>query len=235
MPELRTLEPSSTVANQSNIMPSLSQTGARSLLGWIPLQNVQSLPLSNDAACAERAFLKVVSDLYWRGAPILSRRATTTWVSFVVNSECVRPLVSPKRIKDEYFQRLRRKVEERLEEETLEDGRTHSAESTVLEAISESAEGRAAILRLISDEGRPELASAVLRLVGRVGHTTDRSWRNGLVKSALGASTPALREAAVETVEQWEDVTFIPLLKEHSELVPWLRDYIEAVIDDLSE
>ena len=44
-----------------------------------------------------------------------------------------------------------------------------------------------------------------------------------------------IREAAVQAVEHWGESELVKVLSSHQEDVPWLREYIEGVIDDLWE
>lgn len=128
--------------------------------------------------------------------------------------------------------RLQQQLWSRLDAEPLEDGVTHSAEEVVAKALVEPG-GLAAFTQFFEAEPNPEFAASMLRLAGRVGLPADRDTRGELVGIALNSTSIALREAAVEAIEQWEDVKLMPLLAAHTEPAAWLKTYIEDVIADL--
>ena len=58
-------------------------------------------------------------------------------------------------------------------------------------------------------------------------------WRVGLVRAALGADDVEVRDAAAQAAESWGDFGMIAVLEAHAELLAWLKDYIDAVVDDM--
>ena len=42
-----------------------------------------------------------------------------------------------------------------------------------------------------------------------------------------------MRDAAVQAIESWGERDLIDVLRTHQEPEPWLREYIQDVIDDL--
>jgi hypothetical protein len=235
-PELQTIERTSSLTAASGWMREFDQTGASGHADWIRLGDAPSLPYNRDAACAQRAVVRVIGDLFSGStAASMSKPRGLRLADFVLDSACMLPSPEKAKLSDELLSRLRRRLWARLDEEPLEDGVTHSAEGIVQQALSGPAAQRAAFARLVEVEPNPEFASAVLRLAGRVGGSAASNWRGALVRAALGSSSAALREAAVEAIEQWEDAKLLPLLRAHTESVSWLKAYIDDVIDDLSE
>ena len=57
----------------------------------------------------------------------------------------------------------------------------------------------------------------------------------GLVRDGLAKNSVEVRDAAIQAAESWGDSELIEVLKAHSETEPWLRQYLNDVIDDLSE
>lgn len=234
--EFQSSEATARLTRRAGWMPALDQTGAPASRDWISLGDTQSLPYNRAAAGAQAAYAEVVEELVAPGtAAYVSRPRGLGPVNFVLHDDCASTREGPVGAMDGHLRQLRRRIRRHLEEEPLEDGVTHPAEGLVLDMISTSAEGRAALALLVGEADHPDVSSAVLRLVGRVGRSADGPWRRGLVALGLAAPSPALREAAVEAVEQWEDPGLLPLLSEHAESVSWLKTYIDAVIEDLSE
>lgn len=240
-PELQTIQRSSSLTAPSGLMREFDQrefdqTGAHGNADSIRLGDAQSLPCNRDAARAQRAVAVLIGDLF-SGAVAASTSKPTglRWADFVLDSECLLPSPEEARPSDDLLRRLRQQIWTRLDEEPLEDGVTHSAEELVAGALSGPAGQLSAFAQLLKTESNPEFLASMLRLAGRVGRTARRDWRGAVIKAALGSSSPTLREAAVEAIEQWEDSELLPLLRAHTESVSWLKAYIDDVIEDLSE
>ena len=90
-------------------------------------------------------------------------------------------------------------------------------------------------LELCLDADRPGLSASVLRCLGRQPLPGTASWRADLVRSALTIQDPEIRDAAVQAAEHWGGQEMRRLLQEHEEPLPWLREYIRDVIEDLGE
>ena len=122
-----------------------------------------------------------------------------------------------------------------FEAEPLEDGVSHPAEDTITEALSELGTPRALeCFRDISlDMDNPAFAASVLRCLGRQADLGTEEWRIGLVRAALGADDVEVRDAAAQAAESWGDFGMIAVLEAHDEPVAWLKDYIDAVVDDM--
>ena len=81
------------------------------------------------------------------------------------------------------------------------------------------------------DAARPGFAASVLRCLGRQPRLGTASWRTDLVRKGLAIDNLEIRDAAAQTAETWGGMRAI--LEAHFEPVPWLRDYIRDVVDDL--
>ena len=133
-------------------------------------------------------------------------------------------------------ERLENRLRMAFEAEPLEDGIDHPAERIIDDALR-SVHGRPVLawFRALSvDVERPGLAASVLRCLGRRRPGTS-AWRVEIVRSALAADDVEMRDAAVQVAESWGDPGMREVLSSHTEAVPWLRAYIEDVVEDLGE
>ncbi len=134
------------------------------------------------------------------------------------------------------YERLENRLRIAFEAEPLEDGIDHSAEQIIDDAL-QAVHGRSILVwlgALSVDVERPSLAASTLRCLGRrrLGTTP---WRVEIVRSALTADDVEMRDAAVQAAESWGDLGMREVLSSHTEAVPWLRAYIEDVVEDLGE
>ncbi|MDE2887385.1 MAG: hypothetical protein OXR72_04165 [Gemmatimonadota bacterium] len=124
-----------------------------------------------------------------------------------------------------------------FEDEPFENGMNHPADQMIENALRSASEQR--ILEqfdaLCLDVERPSFASSILRCLGRQTEIGNAAWRAGLVRDALATDDVEIRDAAVHAAEYWGGAEIVDTLISHSEPVPWLRDYIRDVIDDLAE
>lgn len=238
-PELQTIQrtPSSTKPQPSGLT-EVDQTGAARLAAWLELADAQSLPYNRDSACAQRAMIRTIEDLFTPSVAASTNKPRGFRLkTFVLDSDYSSPFpndVQPP--SDALIRHLRQQISSYLDERPLEDGVIHPAEAVVAKALTGGVEQLAALLLLIETEmSAPDFSAAMLRLAGRVGRNAGHDSFEGIIDRALRSSSPTLREAAVEAVEQWEDPELLPLLRDHNEPLSWLKDYIEAVIEDLSE
>lgn len=122
-----------------------------------------------------------------------------------------------------------------FESDPLEDGKTHLAEQIIGKALR-SSEGQRVLgwLRIFSlDVECPSFAASVLRCLGRQASPGTASWRAGLIRTGLNMENAEMRDAAVQAVESWGEQDLVDVLRTHHEPEPWLREYIQNVIDDL--
>ena len=121
--------------------------------------------------------------------------------------------------------------------EPVETGMAHEAERTLSRALSNDSNKHPLdwLLEFCTDVDRPSFASSILRCLANLDSPGTPNWRVNLVRDALHTGNVDIKEAAVRAVEHWGDSELVKVLSSHQEDVPWLRDYIEGVIDDLWE
>ena len=121
-----------------------------------------------------------------------------------------------------------------FEVEPLEDGIHHPAER-IIDGALESTDRQQVIVslnKICLDTKDPGFSSTVLRCLGRRVLGTP-NWRTEVVRSALAVDDVEMRDAAVQAAESWGDREMIAILESHVDAVPWLRTYIEDVVEDL--
>ena len=120
-----------------------------------------------------------------------------------------------------------------FEADPLEDCMNHPAEKIIEEALRGQDEFPVLEwFRAFShDAAHPGFAASVLRCLGRQASAGTASWRADLVREGLAADCVEIRDAAAQAAESWGDLRAV--LEAHLEPVPWLRDYIRGIIDDL--
>ena len=122
-----------------------------------------------------------------------------------------------------------------IDAEPVEDGLTHPGEHVLTRMVQrDSVAAKACLERILRKGCSPAMAAAVLRLLGRIDRPFDVVWRAEMVAEALRHRNVEVRDAAVQAVEQWEELDLIPTLQRHNESIDWLQDYIHQVIADLS-
>ena len=133
-------------------------------------------------------------------------------------------------------ERLETKLRVALENDPIEDGIDHPAELVIDEALQSKDEQRVLewLKALSVNSRRPGFAASVLRCMGRLRLGTS-AWRVEVVRSALAADDVEMRDAAVQAAESWGGREMRNVLRGHSEVVPWLRSYIEYIVRDLGE
>ena len=130
---------------------------------------------------------------------------------------------------------FQRALTEALAAAPVEDGVSHRGEGIIQEALrSVPTEAILAWLRsLVLDPGHPGLGAEVLRLVSRNAEIGPAAWWRHLLQGALASGDVELRDAAIQAAETWSERGLADPLKSHREPVPWLREYMEAVVSDL--
>ena len=126
------------------------------------------------------------------------------------------------------------KLRNSFDTEYLEDGVVHPAEQIIDDALTSA--NRQDVYRqlseFIADVEYTQLAASVLRCLGRC-KLEPLAWRVEIVQTALASDDLELRDAAAQAAETWGDIEFCDVFKHHSEVVPWLRSYIDEVSRDL--
>ncbi len=200
----------------------------------------ESLATSSDAALLQIAFMELVYDLYFKGAiedwPDVLRGTqlfpVLVDVSFLRQAEALDSSVATQE-----QVRLLQLLRATFEAEPLKDGMEHPAETIIGNALR-STEDRRVLDRfraICLDDGHPNFAASVLRCLGRHMNPGTRSWRADLLRHALAMDDVEIRDAAVQAAEFWSGRDIRNVLEAHSEPVPWLRDCIRDVIEDLGE
>lgn len=132
--------------------------------------------------------------------------------------------------------RLTRDLWAAFEDAPLEDGMDHPADEIIGNALRTKRYKKIVLqcLRSLSlDVEHASFAASVLRCLGRQVRPGTTSWRAELVRDALVSGDVEIRDAAAQAAESWGDQDIIEVLISHQEPVPWLRDYIREVADDL--
>lgn len=75
----------------------------------------------------------------------------------------------------------------------------------------------------------------MLRCLSRLDRPGTELWRLALIRNALEVDEPEIRDAAVQAAESWGNKVVLAVLEAHTEPLPWLDNYIRAVIEDLRE
>ena len=121
--------------------------------------------------------------------------------------------------------------------EPVEAGMAHEAERTLSRALSNDSNKDQLdwLTEFCTDVDHPSFASSILRCLANLDSPGTPNWRVNLVRDALHTGNDDIKEAAVRAVEHWGDADLLKVLSSHQEDVPWLRDYMEGVIDDLWE
>ena len=191
----------------------------------------ESMAVSLDQARLGRAFVEL-------GLQLVVELADTALLYTKLGASLFPAVVDRACFEDENREneRLENRLRMAFEAEPLEDGIDHPAERIVDDALR-SVHGRPVLawFRALSvDVERPGLAASVLRCLGRRRPGTS-AWRVEIVRSALAADDVEMRDAAVQAAESWGDLGMREVLSSHAEAVPWLRAYIEDVVEDFGE
>ena len=128
-------------------------------------------------------------------------------------------------------------IERMIAENSVEDGCEHPAESKLGSLLGDSGQAVREILlsRFRSGDSRTQNLPDLLRLLGRQPiSNVPTQWLRLVVEHCLDSPDAELRDAAVQSVELHDDSSLCDVLERHDERVPWLADYVQRVIRDLS-
>lgn len=219
--QIKTHEPSQSTATDYNIP-------------FVPAKGKESLASSSDAALLQRYVLDLTCKLF-----LVRRAAVVTDTSpYASLFPVLVPAVAQQiPVENREQSRLTTRLRASFEADPLEDGMDHPAEEIIGEALR-SKEDQHALewLRGLSlDAAHPSFAASVLHCLGRQTHPGTSSWRADLVRDGLAVDNLEIRDAAVQAAESWGGSGLLDILGSHSESVPWLRNYIQEVIEDLEE
>jgi len=121
-----------------------------------------------------------------------------------------------------------------IDQEPVEDGFEHPAEEIIGWALSQQPQDVILWLQsLVSEEKDSCIVASVIACVARLNEHECLDWGYRLVAQALQRQDIEVRDSAAQALELWGTPAAVNLLKKHTESVPWLRDYIERVIQQL--
>ena len=137
---------------------------------------------------------------------------------------------------DERKQALLNELRADLSNAPVEAGMDHEAERTLERALRSDRDGEALewIAEFCCDAERPSVSAAILVCLANVARPGTNEWRANLVERALSMESVEIRDAAVQAAETWGGQRMVRILEQHSESVPWLREYVDGVIGDLA-
>jgi hypothetical protein len=112
----------------------------------------------------------------------------------------------------------------------IEDGCEHPAEQR-LEVWLERfpLDGVAALTNVLEDGTYPR-SPELLRCLGRLPYHLIRPHGAEIIRMALASKSIPLRDAAVRAFELWREPSLVPVVREHTETVAWLAEYIRRVL-----
>lgn len=198
----------------------------------------ESFITSTDAATLQNSVIEFACNILLFGSPRRSAgliRRESLFLTLVDASED-RPATGERHFAGSRAkERLAARLHAAFDADPLEDGMNHPAEEIIARELRKSENGQALewFKDISLDSTRPAFAASVLRCLGRLDRPGTASWRTDIVRSALATDNVEVRDAAAQTAELWDDSDMGAVLKAHPEPVPWLRDYIRDIIDDL--
>lgn len=171
--------------------------------------------------------MEITSDLHW--FPDLDQAAASPSWSVTSEEKGSSQLTSQA---DRFYRELLAK----LEAEPVEDGFVHAGEEIIKSALQRhGVEAQRWIETFLEQQGSSH-AAAALKCLGRIPSPGSLDWRLGLLDRWLAHPSTEIRDAAVQAAELWADPGVVEVLRRHQQQrEPWLRDYIQRVIRDLSE
>lgn len=123
-----------------------------------------------------------------------------------------------------------------LSDQPVEDGVSHPAEQILREGARREPQVLASwVLRLIRKSGRSTLSADILRCVARLNASEFTEWGKPLVESGLGHAESEVRDAAIQALELWATPDSFDLLRRHSDPVPWIQEYVDAILKEAEE
>ena len=118
----------------------------------------------------------------------------------------------------------------------LQDGMDHPAARTLQRAIQNIPAHQLMtwLKTTCTDAHSPVFAASVLICLGALPNPLDPPRRRQLIREALESQSIDIREAAIQAVEQWQEVDLADLLQNHTDPEPWLQQYARGVAQDIS-
>lgn len=124
-----------------------------------------------------------------------------------------------------------------LRDEPIEDGVAHPAELVIAKVLYKNPSACLNWLSRALDEHKvtqPSLAASIIRCIGRLEYDQVGGWGMRVADDALRHGSVEVREAAVRALEAWGGRKALEKLRNHHDKRPWLDDYVQQVIVDLS-
>lgn len=123
-----------------------------------------------------------------------------------------------------------------LSEQPLEDGMAHPAEEILGQALRSAAADNVlcSLEAWVLRSQESGLVADLLQCLGRREPPGTASWRSRLVRRALASKSIQVRDAAIGAAESWGGAEMGTVLRSHEEHVPWLREYLQDVLDDIA-
>ncbi|RJO63686.1 MAG: hypothetical protein C4523_19735 [Myxococcales bacterium] len=193
------------------------------------LKGNQSWPVSRDF---HKMQYKEYKAIYYDPSASLFRRSLPVFV----DEEALREFISIETPQeDPRIENLKWKLAALFESEPIEDGYNHPAEKVLENAIRELGDRTLTLTKsMVLDASQPSLGASVLRCLGRLPAAGAGQWAKALVSEALKSRSIEVRGAAIQAAENWGGDLMVEALREHKETVPWLNDYKEGVVRDLT-
>ena len=199
----------------------------------------ESLAASPEAASLTRSFVDLALELYV-GA------YSTGQLNFPFASRALSAVIDISRVREHetvdfepsstVIRKLFHGLSNSYASDPIEDGVDHPSEVMIEEALNSSE--NPAVLQLLQrialNKDKPYFSSSVLRSLCRISQPGTSSWRRDLIRSALLIDDVQIRDAAIQAAEHWGGSAISKVLSQHEEPVPWLRQYADDVLRDLS-
>ena len=135
------------------------------------------------------------------------------------------------------YKRFRNELIATLRDEPIEDGVAHPAELVIAKVLCKNPSACKNWLSRALDEHQVTYASlgaSIVRCIGRLEYDQVGAWGMGVADDALRHGSVEVREAAVRALEAWGGRKALEILRNHHDKRPWLDDYVQHVIADLS-
>lgn len=119
-------------------------------------------------------------------------------------------------------------VERAVSLETVQDGEPHPAEP-VLAKFVVAFGAKTVALAIFADSAKPHRTASFLRLVGRIPNVSVED-RRLLASRGLASPEDAVRDAALQALETWDDKRLEDLVEGHADPTPYLALYAHSLL-----
>ena len=132
------------------------------------------------------------------------------------------------------FEKYMEEIERLIDLEPVANGYFHPIEDVLKHLFNEDTNIAAEMLgNIIANEKKGLLAAAIIKCISRIESENIKKIGTRLAGSALKQKDTEVRDAAVQALESWGNRDAVIILKQHDEKVPWLKEYIDGVIEDI--